>query len=406
MEVRIYTAFGDRGGNTVSLARTGYADAVTESDLPWYLLGLRFYLPWLRRFISPDAASPFDAGGFNRYAYCSGDPINRIDTSGNASFGWLGKLLGNVLGAIGNAASAVAQATPTTALMAISRTAEVVSVATSIGAVAMAALDEAPAAGILGWIAGGSGLAGLGLGVAGQAVSKGMRAGRSGTTGSVSRELVGGVVTPMEFNGPPNDPSVFVMKTSFVDTDNRVVTNFSGVGLQGMSSLKHRIGLANADEAFTLVPGTISWFNENRGVVIGFDSRVRDNHIETLVRGLHGGMGGSGEKIRVFTGVHGNPSGHGDNWDGGRYRSGLRIADDSKKFRGTLMDEGLANIKFYDMGELTDSQFKRKLTKDGGTNVLGWCFSAADEKANEARVSRTGAQPFYFYRTYDHPTQI
>ena len=164
MEARTYEAYGGWWPTSDAVARTAYAGYVIEPDVSWYLLGPRFYVPWLRRFISPDVASPFDAGGFNRYAYGSGDPVNRIDPSGNASFGWLGRLLGHLIGTVTDAAGAVAQGTPTTALSAISRAAEVVSVATSIGAVTAAALDEAPAAGILGWIAGGSGLARLRFG--------------------------------------------------------------------------------------------------------------------------------------------------------------------------------------------------------------------------------------------------
>ena len=34
------------------------------------------------RFYSPDSLSPFDAGGLNSYAYCSGDPLNYSDPSG------------------------------------------------------------------------------------------------------------------------------------------------------------------------------------------------------------------------------------------------------------------------------------------------------------------------------------
>ena len=48
--------------------------------------GHRTYNPHLMRFNSPDQLSPFDAGGLNAYAYCNGDPINRSDPSGRASF--------------------------------------------------------------------------------------------------------------------------------------------------------------------------------------------------------------------------------------------------------------------------------------------------------------------------------
>ena len=41
------------------------------------------YRPVLRRFLAPDADSPFGEGGLNTYAYCAGDPVNRVDPSGH-----------------------------------------------------------------------------------------------------------------------------------------------------------------------------------------------------------------------------------------------------------------------------------------------------------------------------------
>lgn len=48
--------------------------------------GYRVYSPALTRFTSPDYLSPFGRGGINTYAYCNGDPVNRIDPHGTDGF--------------------------------------------------------------------------------------------------------------------------------------------------------------------------------------------------------------------------------------------------------------------------------------------------------------------------------
>ncbi|MCO8160992.1 RHS repeat-associated core domain-containing protein [Pseudomonas sp. 21LCFQ010] len=52
----------------------------------YYMLGngYRAYNPILMRFHSPDSMSPFGGGGINAYAYCAGDPLNRIDLDGHS----------------------------------------------------------------------------------------------------------------------------------------------------------------------------------------------------------------------------------------------------------------------------------------------------------------------------------
>lgn len=59
-----------------------------------YMLGNghRLYNPVLMRFTRPDGLSPFGKGGVNAYAYCEGDPVNRIDPDGEF-FQWLLNIL-------------------------------------------------------------------------------------------------------------------------------------------------------------------------------------------------------------------------------------------------------------------------------------------------------------------------
>lgn len=45
-----------------------------------YAFGLRYYAPWLMRWISADPAG--DVDGLNRYAFARGNPINRVDADG------------------------------------------------------------------------------------------------------------------------------------------------------------------------------------------------------------------------------------------------------------------------------------------------------------------------------------
>lgn len=73
-------------------ARLGYNGIVHESASCRQLLGNghRAYNPVLMRFHSPDDQSPFGKGGVNAYAYCEGDPQNRMDPNGQHWIAWLG----------------------------------------------------------------------------------------------------------------------------------------------------------------------------------------------------------------------------------------------------------------------------------------------------------------------------
>lgn len=79
-----YDPFGYRVHPIGGIAFNGQ---LPEASTGHYLLGHghRSYSPVLRCFLSPDALSPFGAGGVNAYAYCHGDPVNATDPTGQVS---------------------------------------------------------------------------------------------------------------------------------------------------------------------------------------------------------------------------------------------------------------------------------------------------------------------------------
>lgn len=83
VRMRVYCAYGYPAEESgASIAFNGeWLDSISQG----YLLGsgYRLYSPTLRRFFAADTYSPFGAGGLNAYAYCAGDPVNRVDPSGH-----------------------------------------------------------------------------------------------------------------------------------------------------------------------------------------------------------------------------------------------------------------------------------------------------------------------------------
>ncbi|WP_144142566.1 RHS repeat-associated core domain-containing protein [Paraburkholderia sp. BCC1884] len=87
MSLMSYLPYGDGiASRTVGLP--GFMGERLDPVTNLYHLGdgYRVYNPRLMRFVSPDALSPFGAGGLNAYAYCAGDPVNRADPSGHMSW--------------------------------------------------------------------------------------------------------------------------------------------------------------------------------------------------------------------------------------------------------------------------------------------------------------------------------
>ncbi|PWB34052.1 hypothetical protein DCO48_07040 [Pseudomonas sp. SDI] len=84
---RAYSAYGHCAGLNDRSGYLGFNGERIDPATGCYLLGqYRFFNPLLMRFISPDSWAPLGAGGLNAYAYCVGDPINKVDPSGHAGF--------------------------------------------------------------------------------------------------------------------------------------------------------------------------------------------------------------------------------------------------------------------------------------------------------------------------------
>jgi len=86
-ENHVYSAYGQTVNVLSSETLLRFNGEYFSPVFGGYLLGNgnRCYSPNLMRFLSPDTLSPFDKGGINLYAYCSGDPINYVDPSGQFS---------------------------------------------------------------------------------------------------------------------------------------------------------------------------------------------------------------------------------------------------------------------------------------------------------------------------------
>ncbi|MBP1119320.1 MULTISPECIES: RHS repeat-associated core domain-containing protein [Pseudomonas] len=83
-----YTPFGHHQAGQTIADLPGFNGEQPDPVTGHYLLGngYRAYNPVLMRFNSPDSMSPFGRGGLNAYAYCVGDPVNRVDPTGHLSW--------------------------------------------------------------------------------------------------------------------------------------------------------------------------------------------------------------------------------------------------------------------------------------------------------------------------------
>lgn len=160
-----YSPYGHRPAEGGLFSLAGFNGEQLDPVTGLYLLGngYRAYSPTLMRFLAPDSMSPFGAGGLNAYAYCLGDPVNRVDPTGHIS--WQ-SVVGIGLGILGVVASVLTMgaATPwAVAALGLAVTSGLAGIASDV----IDGLAPGSQAGeILGWISFGLGLASLGAGLA------------------------------------------------------------------------------------------------------------------------------------------------------------------------------------------------------------------------------------------------
>ena len=82
----VYAPYGHRSPESGLSSLLGFNGERRDPVTGHYLLGngYRAFNPVLMRFNSPDSLSPFGRGGVNAYAYCAGDPVNRVDPNGHS----------------------------------------------------------------------------------------------------------------------------------------------------------------------------------------------------------------------------------------------------------------------------------------------------------------------------------
>ncbi len=81
-ETSVYTAYGERQGNTTETK--GFIGERHDPETGLIYLNARYYDPVTARFISPDDWDPVLPGvGTNRYAYAGNDPVNKSDANGH-----------------------------------------------------------------------------------------------------------------------------------------------------------------------------------------------------------------------------------------------------------------------------------------------------------------------------------
>lgn len=381
--VRTYDAYGGRWPEADG-ARGGYAGGVVEPELGWYQLEQRFYIPWLRRFASPDPVSPFDEGGFTRYAYCAGDPVNRIDPRGTAWWDWLGAALGAVA-AVAATVATLGAAAPMGALAMAGLVADVVTTGVELAAAIALEAGEETVGGVLGWIALGTGIASTGLAIAASSTVR--RSARSvfgggrtppGSAGAGGADEV--LRRPQKFIGSYKGSTPWVPVGYTRETIRHGVTEVSayrGVGVADNPTLGRPLYDDPNTKLTQFVPGWLKYRNSAGGTNHVVDTAIYGAQAEQYI---NANIPNDGRPIVIVSGVHGIHTGQGQWANGVRlyakpdfYQADLARVDRIAAATG----RSPADIQVQPLGGADESHFMT-LIQSNAHIVHAYCFSAAD----------------------------
>lgn len=358
---RTYGAYGTRVATT-GKARTAYAGEVSEADTGWYMLGDRPYSTVLRRFLAPDRASPFQRGGVNRYAYCSGDPINRIDPSGHTWLAWLGAALGLTGERTGAAASASpgskgvneTASTPGTVASTSAAVIDAVSITSAVDSAAVMTTNQQKAGGLFGWI---------GMGASVSPDGSALPAARKG---SPTQRFFG------------HDTGTQPKRTVEVVSNEDIPTHRLKVDRLGRRSVTREW----REGTHTENPRSQIWAADSEVNYTDFP----DLFLRMKKRGI--------TDVTIYSGVDGHP--YGKNWD---ERTGFHLkpneffyAQDVGKTKPAGTSAGI-NVKILDAGDIWKTEMQNHLLQDG-VHVIGSCYGIADETVMDA-LNLTNATVYY-----------
>lgn len=355
--------------NRCTESRWGFSGEASEVDCDLYVLGGRIYCPALRRFLSADPVSPMRAGGMHRYAYCGGDPIQRIDPGGNTWLDWLSSGLG-LLGAIaGTVMSAIALvgsgglATPAIVALGAALALDAVSVVAEVGSMAGLMAGDSAVAQTFGWIALGTGMASVGAGAVSKAATKAAaRVALSmdgGADVAASSQSIKRTILPLQDLEVGRRPSVLPGENAW-----------EAVGKAWHRTESERI------------PGAIHY---------GADTQVGGEDVWRSVHEIDGRTPRS-TSIYVYSGVHGAEDGQ--NWSGqSRLGGDLDEAVYSHRMRRKYTALKKRRVDVVNLSFLTPAE-ALGYWKRPGVHIHGYCFGAVDELLLTV-FGKTEAVPVY-----------